>query len=53
MTKKVTLKGMNGLKDAVTINTFDLPSDDPAGGITLTLETTINNVSESRALVPI
>jgi len=44
ISKQVSLKGMNGLKDAVTINNFDLPADDPAGGITLTLETTIVNV---------
>lgn len=35
---------MNGLQGAVTINSFDLPADDPAGGITLTLATTIVNV---------
>lgn len=44
-TKTVTLKGMNGLKGGVTINTFDLPSDDPAGGIHLTIEATAVNVS--------
>jgi hypothetical protein len=36
---------MSGLQGAVTINTFDLPGDDPAGGITLTLATSIVNVS--------
>lgn len=46
ISKKVTLKGMNGLKNAVTINSFDLPGDDPAGGITLTLDTTIVNPSQ-------
>lgn len=46
ISKKVTLKGMNGLKNAVTINSFDLPADDPAGGITLTLDTTIVNPSQ-------
>ena len=46
ISKKVTLKGMNGLTNAVTINSFDLPSDDPAGGITLTLDTTIVNPSQ-------
>ena len=44
-TKKVTLLGMNGLKDGVKINSFDLPSNDPAGGIHLTLETSVTNVS--------
>lgn len=42
--KKVTLKGFNGLKNGVKINSFDLPSNDPAGGIHLTLETTVTNV---------
>lgn len=45
-TKSVTLKGMNGLKNGVTINTFDLPSNDPAGGIHLTLQTTVTNPSQ-------
>ena len=43
--KKVTLKGMNNLKGGVKINTFDLPSNDPAGGIHLTLDTSVTNVS--------
>jgi len=38
-TKIVPLKGMNGLKNGVTINSFDLPANDPAGGIHLTLNT--------------
>lgn len=42
--KQVTLKGFNGLKGGVKINTFDLPSNDPAGGIHLTLETSTTNV---------
>lgn len=42
-TKNVTLKGMNGLKNVV-INSFDLPSNDPAGGITLVINSTITNV---------
>ncbi|KAI8975148.1 hypothetical protein BDF20DRAFT_822209 [Mycotypha africana] len=46
MQKYVTLSGANGFKDAVTINKFDLPSNDPAGGITLTAETTIKNPSQ-------
>ncbi|KAG8787307.1 hypothetical protein FRB91_009037 [Serendipita sp. 411] len=46
MSKKVSLKGMGGLKNAVTINTFDLPADDPAGGITLTLDTSLVNPSQ-------
>jgi len=43
--KTVTLKGFNKLKNGVTINSFDLPGNDPAGGIHLTLDTTITNVS--------
>ena len=42
--KNVTLKGFNGLKNAVTIESFDLPANDPAGGIHLTLQTTVANV---------
>lgn len=41
----VTLKGFNGLTNGVTIESFDLPSNDPAGGIHLTIESTISNVS--------
>jgi len=44
-TRKVTLKGFNGLKDGVKVQSFDLPSNDPAGGIHLTLEVTTSNVS--------
>ncbi|KAH7108191.1 hypothetical protein BKA62DRAFT_764259 [Auriculariales sp. MPI-PUGE-AT-0066] len=44
--KKVVLKGMNGLKGGVVINSFDLPSNDPAGGIHLTLDTTITNPAQ-------
>jgi len=43
--KTVTLKGFNSLKNGVTIKSFDLPGNDPAGGIHLTLDTTIINVS--------
>lgn len=46
MQKSVTLLGANGFKDAVTINSFDLPSNDPAGGITLLANTTIKNPSQ-------
>ena len=42
--RKVTLKGFNGLKGGVTIKSFDLPSNDPAGGIHLTLAATTANV---------
>jgi len=43
-TKTVTLKGFNGLKDGVKIKSFDLPSNDPAGGIHLTLDASTTNV---------
>ncbi|KAF7727125.1 hypothetical protein EC973_007986 [Apophysomyces ossiformis] len=46
MEKFVTLSGANGFKDCVTINSFDLPSNDPAGGIALTAKTTIKNPSQ-------
>ncbi|KAG6891741.1 hypothetical protein C0992_006161 [Termitomyces sp. T32_za158] len=44
--KTVTLKGFNGLKGGVKIETFDLPSNDPSGGIHLTLEATTTNPSQ-------
>ena len=37
---------MNSLKGGVKIESFDLPSNDPAGGIHLTLETTVTNPSQ-------
>ncbi|GJN94719.1 hypothetical protein Rhopal_007810-T1 [Rhodotorula paludigena] len=43
--KNVVLSGMNGFKGLVTIESFDLPSNDPAGGITLTLQTSLTNPS--------
>ncbi|KAI8071000.1 hypothetical protein BC940DRAFT_365659 [Gongronella butleri] len=46
MDKFVTIKGCNGFKDDVVINSFNLPSNDPAGGITLTASTTIDNPSQ-------
>ncbi|KAL5507074.1 hypothetical protein ACEPAH_6530 [Sanghuangporus vaninii] len=45
-TKSVTLLGMNGLRGGVTINSFDLPSNDPAGGIHITLDTTVQNPAQ-------
>ncbi|KAF5389363.1 hypothetical protein D9757_004389 [Collybiopsis confluens] len=44
--KSVTLKGFNGLKDGVKIQSFDLPANDPAGGIHLTLNATTTNPSQ-------
>lgn len=44
--KVVTLKGFNGLQNGVTIDSFDLPADDPSGGIQLTIQSTVTNVSK-------
>ncbi|KAF9562767.1 hypothetical protein CPC08DRAFT_361960 [Agrocybe pediades] len=44
--RRVCLKGFNGLKDGVKVEKFDLPSDHPSGGISLTLETMVNNPSQ-------
>ncbi|KAJ6593726.1 hypothetical protein B0H19DRAFT_32612 [Mycena capillaripes] len=43
---QVSLKGFNGLKGGVIIKSFDLPSNDPAGGIHLTLDATAANPSQ-------
>ncbi|KAF8557967.1 hypothetical protein OG21DRAFT_1504634 [Imleria badia] len=44
--KVVTLKGFNGLQNGVTINSFDLPANDPSGGIQLTIQSTVTNPSQ-------
>ncbi|KAJ3838704.1 hypothetical protein F5878DRAFT_725102 [Lentinula raphanica] len=44
--KSVTLKGFNGLKDGVQIQSFDLPANDPDGGIHLTLNASVKNPSQ-------
>ncbi|KAG1896026.1 uncharacterized protein F5891DRAFT_1165745 [Suillus fuscotomentosus] len=44
--KVVTLEGFNGLKNGVVINSFDLPSNDPAGGIHLTIDSEVINPSQ-------
>ncbi|KAF7731541.1 hypothetical protein EC973_009305 [Apophysomyces ossiformis] len=46
MEKFVKLTGAKGFKDCVTINSFDLPANDPAGGIQLIAQTTIRNPSQ-------
>lgn len=51
--KTVTLKGLNNLKNGVLIKSFDLPANDPAGGIHLTLDTAITNVSLRVAFFPL
>lgn len=48
LSKSVTLKGMNGLRNGVVIESFDLPENDPSGGIHLTLNTSITNVSHGQ-----
>ncbi|KZT27986.1 hypothetical protein NEOLEDRAFT_1129882 [Neolentinus lepideus HHB14362 ss-1] len=44
--KTVTLKGFNGLKNGVTVNAFDLPANDPAGGIHIIVNATVSNPSQ-------
>ena len=44
--KGVILTGMNNLKNAVTVQSYDLPSNDPAGGIHLTAQSVITNPSQ-------
>ncbi|KAI8071002.1 hypothetical protein BC940DRAFT_345216 [Gongronella butleri] len=46
MTKTVSIKGCNGFKNAVNIENFTLPANDPAGGITLVASATMNNPSQ-------
>ena len=36
---------MNNLRGGIKINNFDLPSNDPDGGIHLILNSTVENVS--------
>lgn len=49
-TKSITLKGFDGLKDGVKITSFDLPANDPAGGIHLTIQSEVANVRSVRSL---
>jgi hypothetical protein len=46
MLTRTFLKGFNGLKGGVIIKSFDLPSNDPAGGIHLTIDATAANPSQ-------
>ncbi|KAE8229507.1 hypothetical protein CF326_g5523 [Tilletia indica] len=46
LTKQIQLRGFNGLIGAVGVNSFDLPSNDPAGGIHLDVSSTIRNPSQ-------
>jgi hypothetical protein len=39
---------MNGLQGGVVIDSFDLPSNDPAGDIHLALQTTVTNVCHNK-----
>ncbi|CAO3693098.1 unnamed protein product [Umbelopsis ramanniana] len=45
MQKDVSLTGMQGFKNDVTIQSFNLPANDPSGGIELDLITIIKNPS--------
>ncbi|KAG1726999.1 hypothetical protein EDD22DRAFT_961328 [Suillus occidentalis] len=42
----VTLKGFNGLKKVMVINSFDIPSNDLTSGIHLTTNSEVINLSE-------
>lgn len=44
--KTVILTGMNGLRNDVKILDYDLPSNDPAGGIHLTAQASVQNPSQ-------
>ncbi|KAG8213770.1 hypothetical protein J3R82DRAFT_10481 [Butyriboletus roseoflavus] len=44
--KVVTLNGFNGLQTGVTINLFNLPTNDPSGGIQLIIQSTVINPSQ-------
>ncbi|TKY86943.1 hypothetical protein EX895_004231 [Sporisorium graminicola] len=46
ISKNVILSAFDGLKNSVIINSFDLPSNDPAGGIHLTAVSTIYNPAQ-------
>jgi hypothetical protein len=45
MIKDVNFSGMQGLKNDVTVQSFNLPANDPSGGIQLDVVTNINNPS--------
>jgi hypothetical protein len=44
--KDVQLTGLNGLRNQVIINSFDVPYNEPGGGIHLTAVSTINNPAQ-------
>jgi hypothetical protein len=46
ISKDITLKGMNGLVGSVVIDSFDVPGNDPKGGLHLTAKTSIKNPSQ-------
>ncbi|PWN53595.1 hypothetical protein IE53DRAFT_140447 [Violaceomyces palustris] len=46
ISKDVILTGFNGLQNSITINSFDLPYNDPAGGIHLTVDSSVVNPSQ-------
>ena len=45
LTKKTSIKTFNKLQNAVALGPFDLPSNDPAGGIHITASATVRNPS--------
>ncbi|SPO25553.1 uncharacterized protein UTRI_03023_B [Ustilago trichophora] len=45
LTKKTSIKAFDRLRNAVTLGTFDLPSNDPAGGIHITASASVRNPS--------
>ncbi|KAM5540830.1 hypothetical protein V8D89_005474 [Ganoderma adspersum] len=50
--KGISLKGMNNLDGGVKVNSFDLPGNDPDGGIRLSLNTTVKNPSQVGVSIP-
>lgn len=45
MTKKTSIKAFDRFRNAVQLSTFDLPSNDPAGGIHITATASVRNPS--------
>lgn len=46
LNKFITLAGANGFKNDVTVTSFDLPSNDPAGGTAINVNTVIKDPSQ-------
>lgn len=45
LTKKTTVRAFDRLRNAVALTTFDLPANDPAGGIHITASASVRNPS--------